>query len=105
VLVNAGTASVSELLSGAFQGLHRAVLVGERSYGRGQAQIFMPLAEGYGIQIPSARLLTPSGQGFKGTGIVPDVEVKQPQLPENQLTGPGDKQFLRAVQSLNTDQH
>lgn len=103
VLINGGTASASEFLAGALQGLHRGVLVGERSYGRGQAQIFTSLADGYGIQIPSVLLMTPSGDVIKGKGIVPDVEVKQAQLPESQLAGPRDKQFLRAAASLTTD--
>lgn len=102
VLINGGTASASEFLAGALQGLHRAILVGEHSYGRGQAQIFIPLADDYGIQIPSVTLLTPNEQGFKGKGLTPDVEVKQPQLPEKELTGPKDKQFLAAVAKLAT---
>jgi carboxyl-terminal processing protease len=105
VLINAGTASASEFLAGGLQGLHRGALIGERSYGRGQAQIFMELAQGYGIQIPAVQFLTPDGTGFKGKGIAPDVEVEQPQLPDAELTGPRDKQFLRAVQRLTTDQH
>jgi carboxyl-terminal processing protease len=100
VLINGGTASAAEFLSGALQGTHRGVLIGEQSYGRGQAQIFIFLAQGYGIQIPSVELLTPDGQGFNGKGIRADVEIQQPQLPESQMTGPSDKQFLRAVSSL-----
>lgn len=105
VVINRGTASASEFVAGALKGLHRGTLVGETSYGRGQAQIFVPLADDYGIQIPAVQLLTPDGEGFKGKGIAPDVEVKQPQLPDTQLTGPQDKQFLKAVASLTTDQH
>ena len=105
VLINAGTASASEFVAGALQGLKRARLVGERSYGRGRAQIFMPLAEGYGIQIPAVELLNPDQKGFKGKGIDPDVEVKQPQLQETELTGAKDRQFLAAVKSLTTDEH
>lgn len=100
VLINGGTASASEFLAGALQGLQRAVVVGVRSYGRGQAQIFVPLADGHGIQIPSVQLLTPNSQEFKGKGITPDVEVKEPQLPEAQLAGPRDRQFMTAVGKL-----
>lgn len=105
ILINAGTASASEFLSGGLQGLHRAVLVGEQSYGRGQAQIFVPLSDGYGIQIPPVELLTPDGVGFRGKGIAPNVEVSEPQLPESDRGGPRDKQFVKAVQVLTTDQH
>lgn len=103
VVVNEGTASASEILSSGLQGSHRAQLVGVRTYGRGQAQIFFPVAEGYGIQIPSVLFLTLGGQSYKGKGISPDIEVKQPQLQEHQLAGPLDKQFLRAVQVLTPD--
>jgi carboxyl-terminal processing protease len=105
VLINGGTASASEFLAGALQGLQRGTLVGVRSYGRGQAQIFMELAEGYGIQIPSVQFLTPNGQGFKGKGIAPDVEVKEIELPDSQLAGPRDHQFMAAVARLTSDKH
>jgi carboxyl-terminal processing protease len=97
VLINGGTASAAEFLAAALQGTHRGMLVGERSYGRGQAQMFVFLADGYGLQIPSVTLLTPSGDKFKGKGISPDVEIQQPQLPDNKFTGPQDMQFLKAV--------
>jgi carboxyl-terminal processing protease len=102
VLINEGTASASEFLSSGLKGLHRAQLVGMHTYGRGQAQIFFPLAEDYGIQIPSVQFLTTDEQSYKGKGIAPDIEVKQTQLQESQLAGPTDRQFLRAAQSLST---
>lgn len=105
VLINRGTASASELVAGGLKGLHRGAVVGDTSYGRGQAQIFIPLAEDYGIQIPSVELQTPDGEGYKGKGIGPDVEVKQPPLPDDQLAGARDKQFLKAVASFTTDPH
>lgn len=105
VLINRGTASAAEFVAGALKGLHRGPVVGETSYGRGQAQIFMPLADDYGIQIPAVRLETPDGEGFKGKGIAADVEVKQPPLPDDQLAGARDKQFLKAVAGLTMDQH
>ena len=105
VLINGGTASAAEFVAGALQGLQRAVVVGMRSYGRGRGQIFIPIEDGYGMQIPSVSLTTPNGQEFKGKGITPDVEMKEPQLPETQLSGPRDRQFLRAVASLTSDQH
>jgi carboxyl-terminal processing protease len=100
VIVNTGTASAAEFVSAGFRGLRRAQLVGVQTYGRGQAQIFYPLSEGYGVQVPAVLLLTVDGQSYKGKGIEPDIEVKQPQLQESQLTGPQDKQFHRAAQAL-----
>lgn len=100
VLINGGTASASEFLAGALQGLHRGVLVGSITYGRGQAQIFVPLTEGYGIQIPSVQLLTPDDKAFKGKGISPDIEIEQAQLQESQVAAQKDQQFMRAVKEL-----
>jgi carboxyl-terminal processing protease len=105
VLINGGTASAAEFLAGALQGTHRGALVGEQSYGRGRAQRFVFIANGYGLQIPSVELLTSDGHGIKGKGLAPDVEVKQPQLLESEIAGPHDKQFLKAVQTLTADQH
>ncbi len=105
VLINAGTASASEFLAGALQGLHRGVLVGVTTYGRGQAQIFVSLADGYGIQIPAVQLLTPDDKEFKGKGIAPDIEVSEELMPETQIAGPKDKQFMKAVAELTADRH
>ena len=100
ILINAGTASAAEFLSSGLQALHRATLVGVHSYGRGRAQIFFPLSDGYGIQIPSVELLTPNEKGYRGAGITPDLEVSQGWLPEKELTTVRDKQFMRALAEL-----
>jgi carboxyl-terminal processing protease len=100
ILINGGTASASELVSSSLQGLQRARLVGVHSYGRARAQIFSPLPDDYGVQIPAVEVLTPAQKEFKGKGIFPDVEISQPWLPEKELAGPRDKQFQRAVAEL-----
>ena len=105
ILINAGTASAAEFLASGLQALHRATLVGVHSYGRGRAQIFFPLSDGYGIQIPSVELLTPTEKGYKGAGITPDLEVPQGWLPEKELGTLRDKQFTRAVMTLTNSSH
>lgn len=100
VLVNEGTASAAEFVAGALQDLHRATLIGAPTYGRGQAQIFLPLADGYGLIIPSALLATSSGRRFKGTGLQPDERIPSKPLLEADLATSRDAQFQRAVEIL-----
>jgi len=100
ILINGGTASAAEFLAAGLQGLHRAILVGAKTYGRGRAQIFFPVGDDYGLQVPSVELLTPAGKGFKDNGIAPGIEVAQGLLPEKDLGSLRDRQFVRAVAEL-----
>ncbi|HYL93382.1 MAG TPA: S41 family peptidase [Alphaproteobacteria bacterium] len=101
VLINHGTASAAEVLTAALQHNGRATVVGMTSYGRGQAQTYYPLTDGYGIIVPSALLQTPAGKGFKGTGLVPDVEVAQDPLTLRTVTTEQDAMFVRALKLLD----
>ncbi len=96
ILINEGTASAAEFLAGALQDRHRALLIGLESYGRGQAQAYVPLADGYGLLGPSAELHTPSDRTFTAKGIQPNIAVSGgSSTPENIAIG-RDSQFLRA---------
>lgn len=80
VLINRGSASASEILSGALKDNHLALLVGERTYGKGSVQQVIPLSDVDGMKITMARYYTPSDANIDKIGIPPDVEVKYPEL-------------------------
>jgi carboxyl-terminal processing protease len=74
VLVNGTTASAAEILAGALQDHHRAVLLGRRTFGKGSVQTVMPLSGGRAIKLTTSRYHTPSGRSIQGRGIEPDHE-------------------------------
>ncbi|MBS0379187.1 MAG: S41 family peptidase [Proteobacteria bacterium] len=73
VLVNAGSASASEIVAGALKDHDRALLVGRRTYGKGSVQTVMPLLHGGAVKLTTSRYFTPSGTSIHGRGILPDV--------------------------------
>ena len=78
VLINAGTASAAEIVSGALQDHKRATIVGMTSFGKGSVQTIIPLGEGGGaLRLTTARYYTPSGHSIQAQGIIPDIAVAQ----------------------------
>ena len=75
VLINAGSASAAEVLTGALKDTGRAVIVGERSFGKGSVQSVFPLENGEGMRLTTARYYTPGGVSIHEKGIAPQVEV------------------------------
>lgn len=76
VLVDRGSASASEVVAGALQDHGRALLMGERTFGKGSVQTVLPLRNGGGIKLTTARYFTPSGKSIQAEGIVPDQVVE-----------------------------
>jgi carboxyl-terminal processing protease len=85
VIINSGTASAAEIVTGALKDTNRAVVVGERSFGKGSVQTIYKLRNGEGMRITTARYYTPSGLSIHGKGIAPNVEIIMLPEEDNKL--------------------
>ncbi len=98
VLINAGTASAAEIVAGALKDNHRALIVGQASFGKGSVQSILPLENGDGVKLTTARYYTPNGSSIQNQGILPDVPLRELEL---RRAAPG----LRPVKEANLANH
>jgi len=80
VLINGGSASASEIVSGALQDHRRAIVVGTKSFGKGSVQTLIPLKGDGAMRLTTARYYTPSGRSIQALGVMPDIVVNQPTV-------------------------
>jgi carboxyl-terminal processing protease len=94
ILINGGTASASEIVAGALQDHKRALILGTQSFGKGSVQTIIPMADGTGLRLTTARYYTPNGTSIQATGITPDVLV--PKIAAAEEDSPkGPTEFFR----------
>lgn len=106
VLVNGSSASASEVLTGALKDYKAATVVGTKTYGKGIVQTVIPLTDGSGMSVTSARYFTPNGVCIHGVGIEPDIKIDMPDalknLPVSQLDEAQDVQLKKALEIIKT---
>jgi carboxyl-terminal processing protease len=103
VLVNAGSASASEIVAGALQDNGRAIIMGERTFGKGSVQTILPISETAALKLTTARYFTPNGRSIQAEGIEPDVPLERMQLTavEQSFQPLGERDLARHLNNPN----
>lgn len=103
LLVNGGSASASEIVSGAVRDFKAGTLIGTKTFGKGLVQSIIPMIDGTGVKVTIARYYTPSGESIQGKGITPDIVLDIPEkLKDKELKHEEDVQLQKAIQIINS---
>ncbi len=101
VLVNSNSASASEVLTGALKDYEKAIIIGEKTFGKGIVQSVIPLGDGSGVSVTTAKYYSPNGVCIHGVGIEPDIVVEmETEKQISDLTYEEDVQLQKAVEAL-----
>jgi len=100
ILINKGSASASEILSGSLRDHKRAKLIGEKSFGKGSVQEALDLREGAGLHVTVAKWILPNGDWINSKGIEPDIKIENKITEGNTLTRQDDKQLDKAIELI-----
>ncbi|HNQ92375.1 MAG TPA: S41 family peptidase [Alphaproteobacteria bacterium] len=104
VLINNGSASASEIVAGALQDHHRAVIMGTRSFGKGSVQTVIPISGDGALRLTTARYFTPSGRSIQGKGIDPDITVEMAKVEKLSEMGFHEEDLKGALSNPNGEQ-
>ncbi len=103
ILINGGTASAAEIVSGALQDHHRAIVMGTQSFGKGSVQTILPLKNQGALRLTTAEYFTPSGRSIQAKGITPDIEVRPAKIEEIEQAGMRHEADLKGALPNPTD--
>jgi len=91
VLINGGSASASEIVTGAIQDNKRGIVMGTKSFGKGSVQTVMPLPDGSALRLTTSKYFTPAGRSIHGKGIMPDIVVEYKEAPKKEEKDKGNQ--------------
>ena len=99
VLINNGSASASEIFAGALKDHKRAIILGEKTYGKGSVQSIIPLSDGGGIRLTVSKYYLPSGKSISDVGVAPDIFIEE-KGEDFKANSPSDNQLNYALKLL-----